>query len=537
MGLQHGRQELRESVRSGRAAPSRIRSITTYNIRVLSPATGAVLADVPDEGPAGVAAAVEAARAAAASWAALPVSARTEALKRWRDRILDEVSLVAETLASESGKPRHEAEVFEVVYLCELIRFACRTARRALSEETRNPLLFLTKKTRLLRKPLGVVGVIGPWNFPILNNAADCVAPLVMGNAVVLKPSEVTPLTSLLLRDLWVKAGNPRDVFRVVTGRGETGGTLVEHADGIMFTGSVATGRRVASRAGDRLIPCVVELGGKSPFVVLAGADLERAASAAAWSSFIHSGQVCIRTERIYVEEPVAEKFEALLVERVRALRPRGEGAQPCGPHDLGAVTTARQIEVVERQIADATSKGARVAVGGQRNPVLTGQFFPPTVLLGATQEMEVMREETFGPLVGVARVRDAEEALRLANDSHLGLNASVFGPPRQAAAFARRLQSGQAMVNDVLVNYFVVESPLGGWKSSGLGVRHGVESLRQWTRIEAMTETRPLLAPVEELIARRLAFPYGRGFLELVRRVTRVLYRRGLANKLRRPS
>jgi acyl-CoA reductase-like NAD-dependent aldehyde dehydrogenase len=496
-----------------------------------------LIAEVPDEGPDGAAAAVEAARAAAGPWAARPLSERADALKKWRDVILDEVSLVAETLVSESGKPRHEAEAFEVVYLCELIHFACRKTRRALAEETRHPLLFLTKKTRLLRKPLGVVGVIGPWNFPILNNAADGVGPLVTGNAVVLKPSEVTPLTSLLLRDLWIRAGNPPDVFRVVTGRGEAGGALVEHADGIMFTGSVATGRKVAARCGERLIPCVVELGGKSPFVVLAGADLERAASAAAWSSFVHSGQVCVRTERIYVEEPVADRFEKLFVERVRALRPRGEGAQPCGPHDLGAVTTARQIEVVERQIAEATAKGARVAVGGGRDTRSPGRFFPPTVLLGATQDMEVMREETFGPLVGVTRVSDAEEALRLANDSHLGLNASVFGPPRKAAAFARQLHTGQAMVNDVLVNYFGVESPLGGWKSSGLGVRHGVESLKQWTRIEAVTETRRLLAPVERLIAGRLAFPYGPRFLKLVRRVTRLLYRRGLPNKLRRPS
>jgi acyl-CoA reductase-like NAD-dependent aldehyde dehydrogenase len=358
-----------------------------------------------------------------------------------------------------------------------------------------------------------------------------------MGNTVVLKPSEVTPLSSVLLRDLWIKAGNSPDVFRVVTGRGETGAALVDHVDGIMFTGSVATGRRVASRAGERLIPCVAELGGKSPFVVLAGADLERAASAAAWSSFIHSGQVCVRTERIYVEESVAGPFESLLVERVRALRPRGEGAQPCDAYDLGAVTVAAQIDIVEKQIADATAKGARVAVGGTRPRDRPGLFFPATVLLGATHDMAVMKEETFGPLVPVMRVRDAEEALRMANSSHLGLNATVFGPPKTASAFARRLQSGQAIVNDVLVNYFVVESPLGGWKSSGLGVRHGVESLRQWTRVEAVTEARPLLAPVGRLIARKLGFPYDPGFLGLVRRATRLLYRRGIAEKLRRLS
>jgi acyl-CoA reductase-like NAD-dependent aldehyde dehydrogenase len=506
-------------------------------IRVVSPATGELVAETPDEGREGVAAAVEAARAAGPAWAARPLSERIDALKSWRDAVLDEISAVAGTLVFESGKPRHEAEVFEILYLCELIRFACRVSRRALAEETRNPHLFLTKKTLLTRRPLGVVGVIGPWNFPILNNAADAVGPLLMGNTVVLKPSEVTPLTSLKLQELWLKAGNPPDVFRVVTGRGEAGAALVDLADGIMFTGSVATGRKVASRAGDRLIPCVAELGGKSPFVVLSGADLPRAAEAAAWSSFVHSGQACIRTERIYVEEAVAEEFERLLVDRVRALRPATPGADPSVPHDLGAVTFAGQLAVVERQIADATAKGARVAVGGTRRADPPGQFFPPTVLLGANHDMEVMREETFGPLVPVMRVKDAEEALRLANDTHLGLNATVFGPRKKAAAFARRLESGQAIVNDALVNYFVVESPLGGWKSSGLGVRHGVESLRQWTRTEAITVGRPLLAPVERYLAKKLAFPYDARFRALIGRAARLLYRRGISEKLRRPS
>ena len=506
-------------------------------IRVVSPTTGEVLAEVPDEGAAGIAAAVDAGRTAAPAWASRPLAQRVEALKSWRDAVLDDAFSVAGTLVAESGKPRHEAEAFEILYLCELIRFGCRAARRALAGETRNPFLFVTKKTHLRRTPLGVVGVIGPWNFPILNNAADAVGPLLTGNTVVLKPSELTPLTSLHLRDLWVKTGNPPDVFRVVTGRGETGAELVNRADGIMFTGSVATGRKVASRAGERLIPCVTELGGKSPFVVLAGADLERAAEAAAWSSFVHSGQVCVRTERIYVEDTVADRFEALLVERVCALRPHAPDAGSAGSHDLGAVTFAGQISVVERQIADATAKGARVAVGGTRRRDVPGQFFPPTVLFGATHSMEVMREETFGPLVPVMRVKDAEDALRLANDTHLGLNATVFGPRRKAVAFARRLQSGQVIVNDVLVNYFVVESPLGGWKSSGLGVRHGVESLRQWTRIEAITEGRPLLAPLERFVARKLAFPYDPRVLGVIRRASRLLYRRGISEKLHRPG
>ncbi len=504
-------------------------------IRVVSPATGVFLGEVPDEGAAGAAQAVARAREALPAWAALDLEQRVEALKRWRDAVLDEPA-VPETLVAESGKPRQEAEGIEVLYLCELIRAMTRLAPRAFREETRNPRLFMTKKTRLVRRPLGVVGVIGPWNFPILNNAADAVAPLLAGNTVVLKPSEVTPLTSLLLRDIWVRAGNPPDVFRVLTGRGGTGAALVDLADAVMFTGSVATGRRVAARCGERLVPCVLELGGKSPFVVLAGANLERAAEAATWSSFIHSGQVCVRTERIFVDASVADRFESLLTARVAALRQMAPDPSGATPHDLGSVTFARQIEVVERHLADALAKGARVLTGGARRADLSGLFFQPTVLAGATPDMAVMREETFGPLVPVMRVSGAEEALRLANDTHLGLNATVFGPKVEALAFARKLRSGQAIVNDVLVNYFVVESPLGGWKESGLGARHGVEGLRQWTQVEAITLSRPLLAPVDRFLARQLAFPYDPRFLAVLRRAARVLYRRGLVEKLKAP-
>lgn len=504
-------------------------------IRIVSPATGEFVGEVRDEGASGAASSVERARAALPAWAALDLEQRAEALKRWRDAVLDEPG-VAETLVRESGKPRLEAEGIEILYFCELIRAMTRLAPRAFREETRHPLLFLTKKTRLVRRELGVVGVVGPWNFPILNNAADAVAPLLAGNTVVLKPSEVTPLTSVLLADLWRKAGNPQDVFRVLTGRGATGAALVDLVDAVMFTGSTATGRRVAARCGERLVPCVLELGGKSPFVVLAGANLERAAEAAAWSSFVHSGQVCVRTERIFVDASVADRFESLLTSRVAALRQRAPDPVGGAAHDLGSVTFARQIEVVESHIADAVAKGARVLTGGARREDLPGLFFRPTVLAGATPDMAVMREETFGPLVPVMRVSGAEEALRLANDSHLGLNATVFGPKAEALAFARRLESGQAIVNDALVNYFVVESPLGGWKDSGLGARHGVEALRQWTRVEAITLGRPVLAPVERFLARQLAFPYDARFLRVLGRATRLLYRRGFAEKWKTP-
>jgi succinate-semialdehyde dehydrogenase/glutarate-semialdehyde dehydrogenase len=495
-------------------------------LRVVSPSTGELLAELPAAGPSEVAAAVTGARAAAPSWAALPLRDRAAALKRWRREVLDDPEL-PRILVRESGKPRHEAEGSEVLYFCEVTRFVGAAARRALGTERRGTVLFATRRTDVHHVPLGVVGVIGPWNFPILNNAADALAPLVAGNTVVLKPSEVTPLTSLRMEELWRRAGNPPDVFRVVAGRGDAGAALVDLVDGVMFTGAVATGRKVAARCGERLVPCVTELGGKSPFLVLAGADLPRAARSAVWSSFLHSGQACIRTERILVEESVADEFERLLVERVRALRQGVPDPDGVREHDLGAVTFERQIEIVERQIAEAVSRGARVVAGGKRRSDLAGNFFEPTVLSGVTREMEVFREETFGPLVPILRVKDAEEALRLANDSHLGLNATVWGPERTARRIAERIESGNVIVNDALVNYLLVSAPLGGAKASGVGVRHGVEGIRAWTRPRAVNVGRPLLTPVNRLVQAYMAFPYDRRVLGLMRRAMRLFYRR----------
>lgn len=494
-------------------------------LRVVSPATGELLAELPAAGRDEVEAAVAAARAAQPAWAALPLGERAAALKRWRRAVVDDEGLPG-VLVRESGKPRQEAEGMEILYFCELVRFVCSAARGALAPSTRGSLLLAPRKTVVHRVPVGVVGVVGPWNFPILNNAADALAPLVAGNTVVLKPSEVTPLTSLRMEELWRKAGNPPGVFRVVAGRGDAGAALVDLADGILFTGAVATGRKVAARCGERLVPCVTELGGKSPFLVLAGADLPRAARSAVWSAFFHSGQACIRTERILVEEGVAAEFERLFLESVKELRQGAPDPEGEREHDLGAVTFPRQLEVVARQVAEAVSKGARVAAGGRRSDDPAGNFFEPTVLTGATAEMEVSREETFGPLVPILRVRDAEEALRLANDSHLGLNATVWGPEAQARAIARRLESGNVVVNGAVLHYTLVSAPLGGVKASGVGVRHGVEGIREWTRARAVNVGRPLLGPLDRLVQAKLGFPYDRRVRRLLRRALRLLYR-----------
>jgi acyl-CoA reductase-like NAD-dependent aldehyde dehydrogenase len=497
-------------------------------IPVTNPANGALLAEVPAADAGEMAAAVARARAAQPAWAALPFAERAAMLRRLARAIRDDPAFL-DTLVSESGKPRFEAEAMEVFYTLELTRYYTgRTGRRALADELRHPFLFANKRTRIVRHPRGVVGVIGPWNWPLLNNYADCVAPLITGNAVILKPSEHTPLTSLRVAALWKELDLPADVFQVVTGRGEAGAALAASADLVFFTGSGAVGRQVARAAADRLAPAVLELGGKSAMIVLADADLPRAAHAAVWSGFAHSGQVCIRTERVLVEEKVAAPFIALCAEEIARLRqgPPALRRPDDVSVDVGAITFAPQMERAEEQIADARARGGRVVTGGARRAELGGQFFAPTLIADATPEMAVMREETFGPLLPVMSVPDAETALRIANDSPMGLSGSIWSADAErAAALARRLVTGSVCVNDVLVNYFCFESPLGGVKASGAGVRHGPEGLRQFCRSETIIEDHPLLGWLTPHVSRETTFPYRARTLRVLRWFMRWFY------------
>jgi acyl-CoA reductase-like NAD-dependent aldehyde dehydrogenase len=476
-------------------------------IRVQNPATGEFLRELPAAQPADVEAAVARARAAQPRWAAMPFGERAEALRRLARALRDDPTFV-ETLVAETGKPRYEAELIELFYLLELTRYYTgRAGRRALCDQLRHPTIFATKRARIVRHPRGVVGVIGPWNFPLLNNYADCVAPLIAGNAVVLKPSEQTPLTSLRVAEQWAKLGLPEGVFQVVIGRGDAGAALSRAVDLIFFTGSLAVGQKVADAAAARFAPAVLELGGTSAMIVLADADLPRAAHAAVWSGFANSGQICVRTERVLVEASVADRFVELCAAEVARLR---QGAPTTDAVDVGAVTFAPQIARAERQIADARARGARIVTGGARRADLPGQFFEPTLIADATPDMEVMRDETFGPVLPVMPVSDADEAVRVANDTPFGLSGSVWSKDAaRAAAIARRLEVGSVCVNDVLVNYFCVEAPLGGVKRSGMGLRHGPEGLRQFCWIETIIEDHPLLGWLSPFVSRQLTFPY----------------------------
>jgi acyl-CoA reductase-like NAD-dependent aldehyde dehydrogenase len=285
------------------------------------------------------------------------------------------------------------------------------------------------------------------------------------------------------------ECGCPPDVFQVATGEGETGGALVDEVDFIMFTGSTRTGKKVAVRAAERLIPAGLELGGKDPMIVLADADVERAANAATYSSMMNAGQVCISVERVYVEEPIYDEFVAKVTEKVRALR-QGESTGP-GAVDVGAVIFPPQLDIVEDHVKDAVDKGARVLVGGhaQRQH---GRFHEPTVHVDVDHSMKAMTEETFGPTLPIMKVRDADEAVRLANDSPYGLAASVWTKDAaKGEAIARRVEAGAVCVNDAMMNYFALEVPMGGWKSSGLGTRHGRQGITKYCAQQTILVTK----------------------------------------------
>jgi len=494
----------------------------TGDLRVENPATGEHVATVPRVEPDAVPTLVARARAAQPAWEELGFDGRAKVLRRGQKWVVDNADRIARTIVSETGKAYDDALIAEVGYVATAFGFWAKHAAVFLADEkvrTSSPFL-IGRKLRVRYRPLGVIGVIGPWNYPLTNSFADCIPALAAGNAAVLKPSQTTPLASLLMAEGLRECGLPEDLYLVATGGAATGEALIDEVDMVMFTGSTETGRRVLERAARTLTPVSLELGGKDPMIVLADADLERAANTAVYASMQNGGQTCVSIERVYVEAPVYDDFVDRVARKVAALRqgvPDGPGSV-----DVGAITFAPQLDVIADQVEEARRAGARVLVGG-RATTDRGRFYAPTVLVDVDHSMRCMTEETFGPTVGIMRVGDADEAVRLANDSPYGLSASVFGRDvARAEQVARRVEAGAACVNDAQVNYFALELPMGGWKASGMGSRHGAPGIRKYCRQQSLLITR--LAPRREFHM----YPYRARTSKLIGRALRLLYGRG---------
>jgi acyl-CoA reductase-like NAD-dependent aldehyde dehydrogenase len=494
----------------------------TETIDVENPATGEVVRSLPVTSPDEARAMVERARAAQPAWEALGFEGRGRVLRRMQKWMVDNAGRVVRTIVEESGKTYEDASVVELSYGAGALGFWAKRAPGYLADEkvrTSNPLV-MGRRLVVRYRPVGVVGVIGPWNYPLTNNFGDAIPALAAGNAVVLKPSQVTPLTSLLLAEGMRECGLPENVLHVVIGGAEAATAMIDGVDFVMFTGSTATGRKVMARAAETLTPVGLELGGKDPMIVLADADFERAANAATFYAMQNGGQTCVSIERVYVEAPIYDRFVDAVTERVRALR-QGPPGGP-GTVEVGAITFPPQLDIVRRHVEQARDAGARVTTGGHVREG-TGSFFAPTVLADADHSMAAMTEETFGPTLPVMKVADAEEAIRMANDSRYGLGASVWTKDAaRGEQIARRLESGYACVNDANVNYFAYELPMGGWKESGLGVRHGAPGIRKYTRQQSILITRFAFRRDPHY------FPYTARATRMLDRLVKVLYGRG---------
>lgn len=464
----------------------------TDMLTVTNPITGEVVGSVPRCSPEDVSSAVETARSAQLAWATLPFHQRAKIFKRFHDLILRDKDSLFDTLQAESGKSRRDAFVELFAVACEARYYAYHGGRHLRPRRAKSAIP-LRDKTVVIYRPVGVVGIIAPWNFPFILSICDAIPALLAGNGVVIKPASLTPLSVMWGREKLIEAGLPPDLMQVVAGSGsELGNTLIDNVDYVMFTGSTEVGRKVAERAAKRLIPCSMELGGKNPLLILPDANLKHAAVGVIEGSFNNCGQVCINFERAYVDASVYDAFIqelATQTERVRL------GAGSTFGTDLGSLISENQLATVEEHVNDAVEKGAQVLTGGKRRPDLGPFFYEPTILAGVTPDMTIHRTETFGPVLSIYKVDSLEEAIKQANDSRYGLHAGVFTRNRaKGRAIATQLDSGSVCVNDSYMNWAAMDAPMGGFKESGVGRRHGPEGIRKYTEPQSIITNRTSL-------------------------------------------
>jgi succinate-semialdehyde dehydrogenase/glutarate-semialdehyde dehydrogenase len=503
--------------------------IETRKVVSVNPATGEVLREFECATEAQVHAAVARARAAQPAWNEFGVRRRVAVLGEFQRLLHGKKSQVAALITREAGKPLVEALLTEVLVVLDTTRFCVENAFDFLRERPvpHGNLAMKTKTGRIRREPQGVIGIISPWNYPFSIPATESLSALVTGNAVLLKPSELTSLNALELASLLHEAGVPRDVFQVIVGDGTAGSALLNtEIDKLVFTGSVATGKRIAQAAAARLLPVVLELGGKDPMLVLDDADVDVASSGAVWGAFANCGQACLSVERCYVHRSLYDAFLEACARKTKQLRV-GNGIDP--QTEIGALIHEQQLRNVEAHVEDARARGARVLTGGARLPELGPNFYAPTVLADVTHEMHIMREETFGPVLPVMPFDTDDEAIRLANDSDYGLAASIWTRDRaRGESLARHIQAGTVMVNDALACFGISEAPHGGVKASGLGRTHGRFGLEEMVRIKHVDSDRlPRMKQV-------WWYGYGEGFTRQMEGFLDMMFARGMRQRLR---
>jgi succinate-semialdehyde dehydrogenase/glutarate-semialdehyde dehydrogenase len=474
--LRPGRREL-DRLAGGVRVPSEGREV----MEIRSPLTGEVVGTVPKGTRADVEAAVAASRAVQRRWAATSAKERAGILGRYQTLVLDHQDELLDLLQLENGKSRSSAfeEVADTVLNCQ---YYGRNLGRFLRDKPRRTALPGLVRAWERHVPKGVVGLIAPWNYPLALSIGDGLPALMAGNALVLKPDSQTPFTTLRAFELLEEAGLPRGLAQIVTGPGSVvGDAIIDLTDYVMFTGSTATGRKVAAQAAQRLVGCSAELGGKNPMIVAADVDVDRAVRGAVEACFSNTGQLCISIERIYVERPIAEEFTSRFAEAVRDLR---LGAGQDYDADVGSLISRDQLDKVTAHVADAEAKGAKAVAGGRARPDLGPYFHEPTVLTGVTEDMDVHAEETFGPVVAIYPVESLDDAVDRANDTEYGLNASIFiDDVRRGRRLAERIMAGTVNVNDGYQSAWAATgSPMGGMKASGMGRRHGREGLLKYT-------------------------------------------------------
>lgn len=490
-----------------------------------NPANGQTVGEVPVTPPDAAADIVARARAAQPGWYAAGLSHRIEMLRALKYAMRRRFDDLIRVIAEEIGKNRFET-LTEILPTIEMCAYYQRIAPKAMATRRIYSLLLPHRMHWIERRPYGVVLVIGPWNFPLLLNAAPILAALVTGNAVILKPSEYAPLTGELFASLLYEAGIPRDVFQIVHGAGDLGAALIRaRPDKIVFTGSVSTGRKIAAAAGELLIPLTLELGAKDAAIVLDDADLDLAARGIAWGGMYCAGQACLSVERVYVVRSVADRF----IDRLKAVLEREIRIGPADAPEatMGVISTAAQLNIIEAQVNEALAQGARLLIGGRR----AGQAYSPTLVTNVSDAMRLMRDETFGPVIAIIPADDDEDALRQANASPCGLTGSVWTRNRERGlALARRLEVGHASLNDHAISASLPYLPWGGTKDTGYGSTRGIEGLYEMTRSQSISAES--LSP--SLSSELFWYPYTRRKYALLYRLMRVLYAPTLGAKLR---